>query len=182
MNRQLPGALTTLLVPAAGGLLLRRMAREFHDDGAFSRSTVALLAAAYTTHAAWATRGLAQEPGTLPLPRRPAKALGPLAGLAGLALVSASFARFQSVAQLWGSETGGLVTGGPYRFTRNPQYVGYILLWTGAGVARRSQHGLAAAITYALAIRAWLPVEERHLTETFGEEYRQWAAQRPRWL
>ena len=55
-------------------------------------------------------------------------------------------------------------------------------LWAGTSNARQPWRNPTTATIEALAIRAWLPVEERHLTETFCEEYRQWAAQRPRWL
>jgi protein-S-isoprenylcysteine O-methyltransferase Ste14 len=166
----------------AGALLWRRMIREFEAMGSFSGLTTVLLGAAYAAHAGWAVRGLVRAPATLPRPARTARAAGAAAGLSGSALALSGMARFESVAQLWGAEVGGLVSGGPYRFSRNPQYVGYVLAWVGAGLVRRSWHGLAAAASYAVAVRAWVPVEERNLRAELGAEYVRWAAGRPRWL
>lgn len=162
--------------------LWRRMVGELEADGELSGPTTVLLGVAYVAHAGWAARGLVRAPGTLGLPARAARVAGGAVGLAGSALVLSGFARFESVAQLWGAETGGLVRGGPYRWSRNPQYVGYVLAWTGAGLVRRSWHGLAAAASYAVAVRAWVPVEESALRRELGAEYVRWAAERPRWL
>lgn len=170
------------LLGAAGAGLAHRMMREFETKGSFSTPTAVLLGFAYTGHGAWGGLGLLRRSDRIPLPAPAAWAVGlSLAGTgAGLAL--AGFSRFQSLGQLWGVERGVLVTGGPYRVTRNPQYTGYVMLWAGAGLARRSWRGLAAALTYAAAVRAWVPIEERHLSREFGDEYRHWAQRRSRWL
>lgn len=65
-----------------------------------------------------------------------------------------------------------LVTGGPYRFSRNPIYVAYVVLIAGIGLAAgnawflplAAAHGVA---TYFLAVRP----EESHLLAMFGYKY-----------
>lgn len=171
-----------LLGAAAGGVLARRMVHEFEATGFLSARTAALLGVAYVGHASWGMHGLLRRSGRVPVPGRTAVALGiPVAG-AGTVLLLAASSRFQSMRQLWGLESDGLVTGGPYRASRNPQYTGYVLMWAGAGLSRRSWPGLLAAAEYALAVRTWVRVEERQLTRQFGSEYVRWSRRRPRWL
>jgi len=76
-----------------------------------------------------------------------------------------------------------LVTDGPYVYSRNPIYVGYVALVFGLGLVLGSWTVtlLAPLVAVALHFLSVLP-EERHLQQKFGEEYDQWAADTPRWL
>jgi protein-S-isoprenylcysteine O-methyltransferase Ste14 len=63
-----------------------------------------------------------------------------------------------------------LATGGPYAYTRNPLYIGTLLVAAGLAVASRSI-GLAALFT-AVFLLIYLPViqnEEQHLRKIFPE-------------
>ncbi|MGH9475939.1 MAG: methyltransferase family protein [Terriglobales bacterium] len=74
-----------------------------------------------------------------------------------------------------------LATTGPYRFTRNPLYLGSTLL--GAGFVIASNYWLLAVIAVALLCGIYLPVirqEERYLAERFGAAFRAYAARVPR--
>jgi protein-S-isoprenylcysteine O-methyltransferase len=65
-----------------------------------------------------------------------------------------------------------LVTAGPYRWLRHPAYTGTIVTMTGLGLAFGNWASLAAmAILPALAIAWRMHVEERALTEQFGQAY-----------
>ena len=76
-----------------------------------------------------------------------------------------------------------LVTDGPYFYSRNPIYAGYVALVFGLGLVLGSWTVTLLAPFLALALHFFsvLP-EERHLRQKFGEEYDQWAAETPRWL
>ena len=65
-----------------------------------------------------------------------------------------------------------LVTSGPYRWVRHPYYLSLLLLVCGTSLAAANWFiGATGLIVFCLlAIRA--PIEERKLTERFGEEYR----------
>jgi protein-S-isoprenylcysteine O-methyltransferase Ste14 len=76
-----------------------------------------------------------------------------------------------------------LVTSGPYRFSRNPIYLGLTLAYLGVAAAVDSLWivGMLAAILpvmhYGVILR-----EERYLERKFGEEYRRFCARVRRWI
>lgn len=76
-----------------------------------------------------------------------------------------------------------LVTGGVHRWSRNPIYLGLLLLYAGVGTAVRSPWimvlllPLAAFIRYGVVAR-----EEVYLERRFGEAYREYKAHVRRWL
>lgn len=80
-----------------------------------------------------------------------------------------------------GPSVGPLVDTGPYARTRNPLYVGNILLWTGLGLAQWPAALFVTPILcfYYSAIVAW---EEARLHATLGGPYAAYAARVPRWL
>ena len=79
--------------------------------------------------------------------------------------------------------TTALVTGGPYRFSRNPIYTGMILLLLGIGVMVDSAWILAMAVPFALVIRyGVIAREERYLEAKFGDPYRAYRARVRRWI
>ncbi len=76
-----------------------------------------------------------------------------------------------------------LVTTGPFRFTRNPIYVGNTIMMLGASAAFANfwfvVTGLMAAVAvHHLAIKR----EEAHLALKFGAAWQAYAARTPRWL
>ena len=75
-----------------------------------------------------------------------------------------------------------LVTSGPYAVSRNPMYVGWMLLQLGIGAAARSGWILATLPLAGAAIHRDVVSEERRLTETFGDEYYQYCATVGRYL
>lgn len=76
-----------------------------------------------------------------------------------------------------------LVASGPYRVSRNPMYLGVLLVLMGWAVLfRSSTHALyAAAIAVAFHLRVVLG-EEPWLARTHGEHWTRYAARVPRWL
>lgn len=76
-------------------------------------------------------------------------------------------------------DTHQLVTSGPYRWLRHPAYTGTIATMVGLGLALGNWASLAAmAILPTLAIMFRMHVEERALTEQFGEAYQDFRANR----
>lgn len=79
--------------------------------------------------------------------------------------------------------TTALVTGGLYRFSRNPIYLGATLVYLGlaAGLASLGVLVLLPAVLAALHLGV-IRREERYLEEKFGEAYRDYKARVRRWL
>jgi len=75
------------------------------------------------------------------------------------------------------------VVSGPYRYVRNPMYVGAISVLAGAGIILESPSILLlAAVFWLLAHALVLLYEEPVLEERFGQSYAQYRAQVKRWI
>lgn len=75
------------------------------------------------------------------------------------------------------------VTSGPYRFSRNPVYLGLFLIFTGLSVILilvSSVILLLFAVFYVNG--AVIPGEEKRLREDFGEAYERYCARVRRWV
>ena len=82
-----------------------------------------------------------------------------------------------------GRPTTALVNSGPYRFSRNPMYIGLTLLYTGLMTFFRLPWGLVLLPLVILLITAWVIVpEEKYLEGKFGEEYSNYKTVVRRWI
>ncbi|WP_436346359.1 methyltransferase family protein [Natronorubrum sp. FCH18a] len=80
-------------------------------------------------------------------------------------------------------EPDDLVTGGIYRYTRNPMYVGVLLVIVGQAVRYRSLHVLWWGLVCWLGFhRRVVDYEEPHLLEKHGDAYEAYRDRVPRWL
>ena len=76
-----------------------------------------------------------------------------------------------------------LVTGGLYAHTRNPMYVGNVLILAGLAVASNSWLCLAVLIPlYVFVCVAIVAAEERYLRERFSADFEAYCRDVPRWL
>lgn len=76
-----------------------------------------------------------------------------------------------------------LVTGGPFRLTRNPIYVGFFLIYFGFTLLAGTLWGILLSPFLIGTVTLWvIHREEAYLTERFGEEYRTYRARVRRWL
>ena len=100
-------------------------------------------------------------------------------GILGCSLV---LRRRFSAAMVVGRNAQTLVTDGPYRWSRHPQYVAYTPFPVGyalTGVAVMAWVGVAL---YFVVMHLTMLVEEEHLTRQFGDRYRAYCASTPRYL
>ena len=76
-----------------------------------------------------------------------------------------------------------LVTGGAYRVTRNPMYLGMALILAGAAVALGGLVALACPLLFAVLVGRWfIRTEEKNAEAAFGEEYVAYRRRVRRWL
>ncbi len=77
----------------------------------------------------------------------------------------------------------GLVTSGPFRFSRNPSYVALTMLYVGIGLVAGSIGMLVMAVVPVFVLSRWvIPLEECHLELVFGDAYREYRQRVRRWL
>ncbi len=76
-----------------------------------------------------------------------------------------------------------IVTSGPYRFTRNPMYVGLLSVHFGVGLALSLDWTLVVTVVL-WAFLHWGVVlrEESYLTDKFGADYEELLSQTRRWI
>jgi protein-S-isoprenylcysteine O-methyltransferase Ste14 len=75
------------------------------------------------------------------------------------------------------------VASGPYRYVRNPMYVGAVLALAGGGLAARSVSVVAlGAVFWPLSHTLVVLVEEPDLAKRFGDSYAQYTRHVNRWV
>lgn len=76
-----------------------------------------------------------------------------------------------------------IVEAGPYRFTRNPMYLGFTIAYLGGALAINTWWAmLLLPIVILLLDRLVIQREERYLTTAFGEEYLAYQRRVGRWF
>jgi protein-S-isoprenylcysteine O-methyltransferase Ste14 len=111
--------------------------------------------------------------------------LGALVTMCAVILFVLSFREFRAAGtSVRGTErTTTIVRTGPYRFSRNPIYVSFVLLVLGLSVWL---NGLWLLVTLVPAVgfiaAVVIPREERFLERNFGDQYSSYKATVRRWL
>lgn len=75
-----------------------------------------------------------------------------------------------------------MVSGGPYRVTRNPMYLGLILILVGIWMAMGSPWTLVPVLAFAVVMDLQARREEAALEALFGEEYAAYRKRVRRWI
>ncbi|HYE52619.1 MAG TPA: isoprenylcysteine carboxylmethyltransferase family protein [Azospirillaceae bacterium] len=104
---------------------------------------------------------------------------------AGALLTAAArmqFARARTAINTF-AEPGTLVTGGAFRLSRNPMYLGFAAVLAGLAVRLGSASAIALALLFVLIADRWyIAFEEARLRRRFGETYADYARRTRRWL
>jgi len=80
-------------------------------------------------------------------------------------------------------ESSALVTRGAFRISRNPMYLGFVLILIGIAVLMRSLTPYLVVVAFAILIdRIYIKVEERMLAEKFGSDWKAYKERTRRWL
>lgn len=113
--------------------------------------------------------------------------LGGLVAAVGIAIAVAAFARFRQIGTTVNpvdpSKASRLVTDGVFRVSRNPMYLGLLLLLIGWAVWLGSISPLVVPplFVFAITVVQIIP-EERALNRNFGEEYVSYRRSVARWV
>lgn len=106
-------------------------------------------------------------------------------GAAGFAVMMSAWWQFKErkVAICPTEPTEGLITDGIYRFSRNPMYLGMILMLGSIAVFVGTLPFYVATGVYFLLIdRCFCRYEEEKLLAAFGEEYAHYSSNVRRWI
>ena len=108
-----------------------------------------------------------------------------IVGLVGLGLIGSAlglFFRSETRPEPWRAASF-LVAAGPYRYTRNPMYLGMTLVGLAVAIAFASLSAALLAQLAALILdRVVIGREEAYLARRFGEEYQAYCRSVRRWL
>jgi protein-S-isoprenylcysteine O-methyltransferase Ste14 len=96
--------------------------------------------------------------------------------LFGMIFTSAAILNFAT------SPKDKVITKGLYRFTRNPTYIGMILMQIGLGIACSSWLYLLLTVALMILLNANLSAEERYCLYRFGDDYQKYKNITPRWI
>lgn len=111
--------------------------------------------------------------------------LGAIPIIAGVALAVAGFRGLRKAGTTVNplGQPTNLVTGGVYKYSRNPIYLGLTLILAGAWLIMGTVSGIAAVILFVVAVdRLHIRREESVLKEKFGREFEEYCSRTGRWL
>lgn|SRR5262245_64254588 len=165
-----------------GAVFLWRAPSELGANGRVSTFTfwAAFIAYAGLWLSAFAAAWFSYWP--IAIPTGLALALGGALIGVGAVVYLAARVQFRSFRLTWGLVTDRLVTTGLYRFSRNPQLVGWALLFLGIAVLGRSGAGLLLAAMFSISCLVSVPVEERALARRYGPAYEAFRSSVPRFF
>ncbi len=103
--------------------------------------------------------------------------------LSGLVVAAIfAFRRARTRPEPW-KPTTALVVDGPYRFTRNPMYLGFTLIYAGVALLANSVWPFVLLPAVLLVMQRFvIRREERYLERKFGDAYRAYCARVRRWV
>ena len=82
-----------------------------------------------------------------------------------------------------GENPSSLVIECPYRYSRNPIYLGFLMLITGIAIMLSDVTALLSPIIFFLVINSVvIPREEKNLTKNFGRDYERYKKEVRRWI
>jgi protein-S-isoprenylcysteine O-methyltransferase Ste14 len=110
----------------------------------------------------------------------------------GVPLLAWGYLQYRLVGQFRTAHGGGgpgigvpptrIVSEGPYRFTRNPMYLGHLVFMLGLAVALHSWVALVVLVLRAIWFHRRVVADEARLTARFGAEYTSYMRRVKRWL
>ncbi|OPX44601.1 isoprenylcysteine carboxyl methyltransferase (ICMT) family protein [Ruminiclostridium hungatei] len=74
-----------------------------------------------------------------------------------------------------------LITSGVYRYSRNPAFVGFDIMFTGFVLTFPSVLTIAVAVINIVAVHRLILQEEKHLKSVFGKDYIDYMSKTPRY-
>ena len=94
-----------------------------------------------------------------------------------------SLVRLNRSAKKMSTDANTLIKSGPFKYSRNPIYLGFLLILIGLALVLGSFSGFLGGFFYFLIADLWsIPNEEQKLIQIFGESYLTYKRQVRKWL
>lgn len=75
-----------------------------------------------------------------------------------------------------------IVTSGPFKYSRNPLFIGIVLIMLGSALVFDTIIGIILTLLSAVLLNYWAGTEEKQLEEIFGQEYLDYKQKTRRWI
>lgn len=159
-----------------------RLRSEYRTRSEPTFMTVGMVWLLYGIHFILTLVAAANSTWLFPLPRMLSVAGGILFLSVGATIYLAAVVGFRSLSRLSGLDSSRLITVGIYRWSRNPQYVGWMLFLFGIALLRTSGMVLLLAALFWISFRMYLPLEEKLLERIHGQPYRRYRSKTHRYF
>jgi len=178
------GFLIGTAIAAAFGLYVLSETKKVYERG--EALSVGLSIGWWITDSSWsALVALSSFYNLLPLQigETFALAAGLLLFVVGFILIAAGVIEFRSIRKISAMEVSNLITTGIYRWSRNPQFLGFYLMLLGISLLGRSGYALLLAVIAIIYCHDYIvKVEEPYLERIFGEKYIAYKPSTPRYF
>jgi len=119
----------------------------------------------------------------IPIDKTFALAGGLILFATGVIILPMGMIEFRSLSRSCGQDISKLITTGIYRWSRNPQFIGWFLMLLGISLAGRSGFAFVLTGVFAMVIYLYtILLAEPYLESLYGEEYRLFKLRTARWI
>jgi len=119
----------------------------------------------------------------IPIGKTTALTSGSILFVIGVIMLPMGMIEFRSLRRSTGQDISKLITTGIYRWSRNPQFVGWFLMLLGISLAGQSGFALALTGVFFVVIYLYtILLAEPYLESLYGEEYRLFKLRTARWI
>ena len=160
-------------------VLMRWTSEEYETNGVLSRAAATTATALVAMHALTVAIAAGGEVWQFEIPVAVAIGLGIILVAFGLVLLVGALRSMDSLDRVTGQVSDRLVVEGAYARMRHPQILGWGLVLAGIAISGRSWLAAGLVAAYALAVAAFLRVEEAHLRRTYGEHHERYRSTTP---
>jgi len=108
--------------------------------------------------------------------------VGIISGIFALLIIFSGFINLGAFTKTMGMNSKKLTTKGIYKFSRNPQVIGYGLLLIAYAILWPSWYIILSLISYGIIIHRMVLTEEIHLQDVFGSDYTSYCSTTPRYF
>lgn len=171
-------AMAIVIIAGLGIWCLVRIRREYQRRQDLSAWSVAIVWTLYLFHLGTTVTASVMGKWPLDISQEVGYWTGIPLLIGGAAICAAGIWQFHSLKRMSGQDTTRLVTSGIYRWSRNPQNVGWTLFLVGIALPGRSGLAFALTVLFWMLFIYYVPMEENYLEAVFGENYRaylQWS-------